>query len=486
MSVDWNPLPESSTDPDAPISQEFVVYRHKLTGDALNSSPTIYMRTENLEQFHDFSKTHLQIRCRIQDNTGATNIIDTAMVENAFSVFRQMRLNLNGVMIEQVEFPSYSTLVNLLQDASASYIRKVGSGYGYYPHIEDAVVGAIPTWTHANPATDGENQENLIQLADLVAGLGENTPERNLADTSFQRRLKRAVSGANTQWMEFMLPLSHVFGCLKNIPITRGQMLELELVRNDTDYVLESNGPVAVATRRLYLDECNLWCQQLTPSFSSLAKIEKVLVSNKSSIWSFPSTTCDIFRNLNTDNQTEHTVRMTSSFTRPMKFFVMFLEERQLSRPAVEGIGWRNPYVFSTLEDKLRRIQLRVNGIQFPREEYDTDFTQNKYSRAYLEFLEMEHLAEDEDSDAPVSYAKYKSEYPIFCFNTAGILADRAYDNVSQHDIEIKFSLSATTTPLALGPPPTGYGKTHMVVVSMHEKRFEVLASNGRLALKSQ
>jgi hypothetical protein len=169
---------------------------------------------------------------------------------------------------------------------------------------------------------------------------------------------------------------------------------------------------------------------------------------------------------------TQGTWRLNTASSRPLQVFVALLDDPRITKDATTGCNGTTPMCFDTLN--LRSMELRVDGKSYPAEPFNVNFESDDYARAYLEFNKTLQSDLDFDGDVALSYDKFKSCYPIMSFDIALALSEKLFDNVSAHDIELRWTLGgANANPY------------HIVAVIRAEKRMEASGVAGRLALKS-
>ena len=96
----------------------------------------------------------------------------------------------------------------------------------------------------------------------------------------------------------------------------------------------------------------------------------------------------------------------------------------------------------------LRRISCRINSMQYPEREFESNFYQENrdYSRSYMSFLEAVNKYQDSNTGCQLSAKDWASLYPIHRFDVSKH-NDRLKN--SSADIEIRFNLGSNFKNLA-------------------------------------
>jgi hypothetical protein len=105
-----------------------------------------------------------------------------------------------------------------------------------------------------------------------------------------------------------------------------------------------------------------------------------------------------------------------------------------------EGNSAFNSGIFDHMN--LERAQVRINSVQFPKEEFEADFTDtaNDYQRIFHSFLEAGMKLLDVDTGSQVNYLDLKNLYPILHFDVSH-QEDNLYATSTTADIEVRLQL---------------------------------------------
>ena len=95
----------------------------------------------------------------------------------------------------------------------------------------------------------------------------------------------------------------------------------------------------------------------------------------------------------------------------------------------------------------LERAQVRINSVQFPKEEFEADFsdTANDYQRLFHSFLQAGMKLLDADTGSQVNYVDFKALYPILHFDVSHH-EDNLYATSTTADIEVRLQLRTPPT----------------------------------------
>jgi len=101
-----------------------------------------------------------------------------------------------------------------------------------------------------------------------------------------------------------------------------------------------------------------------------------------------------------------------------------------------------NSMVFQHMN--ITNINLRINSLQFPKDEFVADFvTNDDFGRLFLQYLQVSGKSFDmEGGGSIICYDTFSQLYPIFCFDLSK-QDPQIWANVTAAEMELKFLRSA-------------------------------------------
>ena len=417
----WN-IFSAPVEDDSTTELEYTEYREANINVQTLDKYEFY--TRDLDQWLLPHKSYILIKGKLvkEDGTSFSESDDIALVNNGFSVFRRANYFVNDQLLESVDFVPVGTAVLGLTEFSDDYTRSVATQMFWY---RDTGSGSAI-----------RQKYTATMNADTVS-VNDN-PEYNLGFA-----IRQALcSGGKTVTM--LLPLSHLFGFCKDIHKSfRGLKHTVKFDKNYNASMIHASSDIKA---KFQINFMSWWVPILKPILTTLARLESELASGASAklFWEGVS----VYRS-DARNDQHPRWRVASSANKPSHIFVVM---QQIDREANSAF---NSGIFDHLN--LERAQVRINSVQFPKEEFEADFTnENDYQRLYHSFLEAGMKMLDADTGSQVNYVDFKTLYPILHFD-ASHHEDSLYASSTTADIEVR---------LQLRTPPTSTYYIYCIILS--------------------
>ena len=401
----WN-IFSAPVEDDSTTELEYTEYREANINVQTLDKYEFY--TRDLDQWLLPHKSYILIKGKLvkEDGTSFSESDDIALVNNGFSVFRRANYFVNDQLLESVDFVPVGTAVLGLTEFSDDYTRSVATQMFWY---RDTGSGSAI-----------RQKYTATMNADTVS-VSDN-PEYNLGFAIRQT----LCSGGKT--IAMVLPLSHLFGFCKDIRKSfRGLKHTVKFDKNYNASMIHASADIKA---KFQVNFMSWWVPILKPNLVTLARLEGELASGASAklFWEGVS----VYRS-DARNDQHPRWRVASSVNKPSHLFVVM---QQIDREANSAF---NSGTFDHLN--LERAQLRINSVQFPKEEFEADFTnENDYQRLYHSFLEAGMKMLNADTGSQVNYTDFKTLYPILHFD-ASHHEDSLYATSTTADIEVRLQL---------------------------------------------
>lgn len=349
------------------------------------------------------------------DGTSFALADDATLQNNVAGLMKRYEFLFDDKLVDYVDDPAISTTVRNLVYFSSDY-QKNASMMMWYPDTCDSNVIDIQV-------------NNTKVYAQGIEAVNKG-----------MRKRWQMTKGSRT--ITVTLPLRHVFGLFQSYDkVVRGIKMALRLTRNDYNNILLRSGDPAPANDGKIVFSKNgikWWIPKIKPESEVFNSMMTKLNSNIN--FSIPFVDLQIFKsNKYTEIQSNNSYQIRVKRKRPIKVFVCFQIDdpgNQNAFPVVAAdtfgpysnvarlTGGQNQVkrIFDNI--RLTRMYVVLNAnIQYPEQEYQTKFPTNAvdstgdWSRVYSEFLRCGLRDHGIDEGTYVTYDKFMSLYPIFCFD---------------------------------------------------------------------
>ena len=230
----------------------------------------------------------------------------------------------------------------------------------------------------------------------------------------------------------FCIPLNHIFGFADDYnKVLYGFKHTLTLNRKaDDDAIIKASG---VTAGKVNLTKLSLFMPHVTPPVASSNTLYKVIESKVDVPFSFRSRECDTIA-VPVSNTFSWRLSARSSSERPRYVIAGF----QTSK---DGDQEKNPAIFNHCN--LKNMYVTLNSERYPAVDYDLDFNNNKYSRAFRDAAKLDNRlygVSDIIAQPNLTALSYKYICPLFVFDVSK-QAERLKSTVL--DVQIKATFNS-------------------------------------------
>jgi len=400
-------------------SFDFVEYRTDDVSLGLTSE-SYEINHKDLDSWVLPSDSYLQVQCRVQKTSDGSAFAAADLValqNNGFNLFDRCDYILDSQTLESVNYAGQTTLVNGLMSLGDDYRRTYGEQMLFLPDTAGgaADLSKFNTTTVDSTANGGNDAVSAYTGVSSTYNLG-----------FAQRHAVCNGSGSHKQ-INLMLPLKHLFGFAEIGKVFRGVRHTLRLRRNSFANMIFRSGAVAAD---VLISKISWFVPIVRPSLSQQLILEKTLASGAGIPLNFNSVET-VRSGSYTAGTSNESWRVTATAARVARVFVAF----QLGNKV--GDQTTNSMVFDNID--LERLHVRVNSIQFPRDElqmtYTSGSTSPDWARAYVNLMSYQQKMYDGQAGGGVSYTDFGSIYPIYHFDTSDV-EESAFQS---SDIEIRW-----------------------------------------------
>jgi len=291
------------------------------------------------------------------------------------------------------------------------------------------------------------------------------------------RTLSNSVVGSASKTLNLFLPIRKIFKMFEyNTSVFRGIKHTIKLYKN-TNWKTLFMHTSAAGDGQLQITDISWWVPALRPSIEYGLHLDKQLNSGMKTklMWNqlkcYPSP--EFTAGTGVGSQTSW--RITSAGNKPVKIYIVFRTANQYTSGLSQQ--YNNAMLFQHMN--ITNINLRINSLQFPKDEFRADFvTNDDWGRLYMEYLKMTGKMFDVDGGGyPICYDDFKMTYPIFCFDLTK-QDPQIWANVTQAELQL-FYTRATFSP-ATADPYNGMNFKIYAVIEF-EKFIELQGADNRL-----
>ena len=377
--------------------ERFEFHEYEPISTSLNKEGEIRINIEQQDLFTLPSEAYLLVEGRLLKADG-TSYADTdaiTLVNNGIMyLFSQISYYLSNQEVETIHDPGQSTTM---------------LGYLKYPVEFQLGEGMNQLW-----------QRGTTALADLVN------------NTGFKNRQNYIITQSEAKGtFSFCIPLKHIFGfCDDYDKVLYGFKHTLTLNRRGNDEaILKATGTTA---GKVELSKLSLFMPHVTPVVAR-NNLYKVIESKVDVLFSFRSRQCDTVA-VPVSNTFSWKLSARTSSERPRYVIVGFQTNK-------DGDQEKNPAVFDHCD--LKNMYVTLNSERHPAVDYNLDFNNNKYSRAFRDAAKFDNRlygVSDIIAQPNLTALNYRYIFPIFVFDVSN-QAERLKSTVL--DVQIKATFNA-------------------------------------------
>ena len=405
--------------------ERFEFHEYDPISTSLNKEGEIRINIEQQDLFTLPSESYLLVEGRLVKADG-TSYADTDAIT----------LVNNGIMylFSQISYYLLNQEVETIHDPGQSATML---GYLKYPVEFQLGEGMNQLWNRDTTAT-----------ADLVA------------NTGFKNRQNYIITQSEAKGTSsFCIPLKYIFGfCDDYDKVLYGFKHTLTLNRSGNDEaIFKANGTIA---GKVELSKLSLFMPHVTPSVMARNNLYKIIESKVDVPFSFRSRQCDAVY-VPVSNTFSWRLSARTSSERPRYVIVGFQTNK-------DGDQEKNPAVFDHCD--LKNMYVTLNSERYPAVDYNLDFNNNKYSRAFRDAAKFDNRlygVSDIIAQPNLTALNYRYICPLFVFDVSN-QAERLKFTVL--DVQIKATFNANV--------PAGT-KAFAVVIS--DKLLRIKSDGSRM-----
>ena len=392
--------------------ERFEFHEYESVNKNLDTTGEIRINIEQQDLFTLPSEAYILVEGRLlkADGTSYTDTDPVTLVNNGIMyLFSQISYQLSNQDVETIFQPGQATTM---------------LGYLKYPVEFQLGEGMNQLW----------NRDTTAE-ADLV----NNTGFRNRQDYIIKQ------SKADKGTFSFCIPLSHIFGFADDYnKVLYGFKHTLNLVRkadNDAIFRLNDVAKGAAAAGKVNLTKLSLFMPHVTPSVAASNTLYKVIESKVDVPLSFRSRQCDTIA-VPVSNTFSWRLSARSSSERPRYVIVGFQTNK-------DGDQEKNPAVFDHCN--LKNMYVTLNSERYPAVDYDLDFNNNKFSRAFRDAAKLDNRlygVSDIITQPNLTALNYRYICPLFVFDVSK-QAERLKSTVLDVQIKATFNSNVSAGTIA-------------------------------------
>lgn len=460
-------------------------WRETRTEGQTRGASTLRVKVDDTSNFLLFSEALLQVDFEVS----ATSLTSSEVVAlpNAWSLFKSGQIMFNGKQICQNNYLAQISHMMNLQKYSRDYSSSIGDTQMFYPiakrALQDPVslacagklfVPQLPA-TQLTPAdlvnigltgivaddivwlprNDPSAEFQIRHIASVVSGnvvltatadSNQISIRRNpIYDASFAQSRKRLLGNvvANKSVCSVMLPLKEVFPVLGMAfdRVNRGVRFELELLKNDlipSVFFAPSNPPGLTFD----IVRCSVWVPALFPSLESQTMVESQIATAGSLIEPYEQYDLNAYP-VNTMTA-EQNIRLAIQKSRVSRIIVAFQLQTQTSDVRLNPLQFDDP-------GKLGKLELRVNGVQFPMETYNTNSdvgSRQGLVRMLRDVYHSNNKTYDYDNGSLVDFESFVNGSHRVYMLDATFMNQDPFRKQSVSDVELRFTHGEAGVPI--------------------------------------
>ena len=387
--------------------ERFEFHEYESVNKNLNNTGEIRISIEQQDLFTLPSEVYILAEGRLTKSSDGTPYIDTdaiTLVNNGIMyLFSQISYQLSNQDVETIFEPGQATTM-----------------LGYLKYPVEFQLG------------EGMNQLWQRDTADST------DPAVNTGFRSRQNYIIKQSTDKGT--FSFCIPLNHIFGFADDYnKVLYGFKHTLTLNRKaDNDAIIKASG---VTAGKVNLTKLSLFMPHVTPSVAASNTLYKVIESKVDVPFSFKSRQCDTIA-VPVSNTFNWRLSARSSSERPKYVIVGF----QTSK---DGDQEKNPAIFNHCN--LKNMYVTLNSERYPAVDYDLDFSNNKYSRAFRDAAKLDNRlygVSDIIAQPNLTALNYKYICPLFVFDVSK-QAERLKSTVLDVQIKATFGSNVPADTIA-------------------------------------
>ena len=323
------------------------------------------------------------------------NADEVALVNNAMMfLFREIRYSIQDKEIERIANPGQIT-----------------SMLGYANHLDDFSTssGLSMCWSKDTSTFANSSKYRTSAAAPAANYTPSENPEYN---QGFAARKSFLISSNPNGYFEFIIPFSHIFGFSEYKKVIWGLKHTLRLTPHTNDdlaiYRRNTVDAGEVHFTRIVWSIPNILIE---PSIKT--DVNTLIVNNKITPATFRARTSFCISVPEGNAPFQWSLTVPGGTDKPRWIFVGFQTDKSRTQE-------QNPALFDHMSTSNHFIEL--NGVKYPTFDIITNFTTNKFSKAYNAFCSFKneyHGYDDLIGGTQISFPAFRDLFTIFVFNVS-------------------------------------------------------------------
>ena len=373
--------------------------------------------TKNSQSWKHLSNAYLYVKSKIKNQGNSVVTVSN----NGLNDFKLARLFYENKLIEEIDYVGITTTITNLVDFSGDISSSEASQLMWYMDTADSADKNRFTYTDADKGNKVKDHDKTV----------ENRVQNIKVNSEFNHGfLERwQLTKADKTFSKF-IPLKRLFRFCRDVnKVLKGE-IRIVLEKNRIQNILHS---AALGNFDYEIIDLSVWIPEVEPSLSVMATLESHMSGANSTFYGWNAVNC--YRS-DLENSTSGTWRVVNSQYKVNGIYVAF------SKSSRENSLLKSNTIFDN--NQLESIHCRVNGKQYPLEEYRSSFTPNTldYARLYASFLSAGFKTDDQGTC--VSYKDFSLTYPVIYFDLTK-QEDDPFSNLQTSEIEIRWRLKDFT-----------------------------------------
>jgi len=369
--------------------------------------------TKNAQSWKHLANAYLYVKAKVTAQGQNTVTVSN----NGLNDFKLARLFYENKLIEEVDYVGITTTITNLVDFSGDISSTEASMLMWYPDTSDSANKDRFNYTAADKATKVKDLDKSLEA--FVDGIKQNSN----FNRGFLERWQ--LTNGNKTFCKF-IPLKRLFRFCRDVnKVLKGE-IKIVLEKNRVQNILHANVDGGYGYDILDL---SIFIPEVEPSLNVMATLESAMGSAHNTFYGWNAVNC--YRS-DIENSVTGTWRVVNSQHRVNGIYVVF------TKTSRENSFLKSNMIFDN--NALENIHCRVNGKQYPIEEYRCSFSPETldYARIYAAFTSAGFKMEDQGTC--VSYKDFSLLYPVIYFDLSK-QEDDPFSNLHTSEIEIRWRL---------------------------------------------
>ena len=377
----------------------------KTDNASINNDSIYRLQLKNTNDWVNLSKSFLEVKFRLLKGANvALASDDKATLQNhMLSLFNRATLRVGNTMVEDINELDLANMFKSLLHYSDDYARSSGSNALFH---KDTSTGTAEDLEFATTPDEGFTSRKVAYNAGYATRLDLTSESR---------------------YVNCSVKLSELFGFCGVNKVLKNCDVVVELFKNDADTCIHT---ASLTNVKVDMDRISMWVQVVEPSVETELGLNSQMANGLKSMFNYPSFSCYTSSTIASASSGRQTFRINTQAEKPLYCFLMCRNSAQTQTA--------NSYVSNV---KMSDAHIRVNGTQFPDQEYSTTIANNTYSdysRVYADLVSYMNKDADYSNGISVSRNEWSNLHSIFAFDLTSLPENITNSPIS---LEARFTL---------------------------------------------